>query len=181
MWVIRRESTLNLWFDRWLDQGPLWNLLPCPLTREEYQLEVKDVVSASGWRWDSISMGFPQDVVLGIQATPFAIVARSRDRLAWAGTSNGMSSLQSAYVLAVCLENAPIFERQWIWKTNTLLNIQLFLWKCYHQSIGVKSCLYARGVDSGILCPLCQLALETIIHALCDCTVIRLIWHQLGR
>ena len=34
------------------------------------------------------------------------------------------------------------------------------------------------GIDT--YCPLCQQAVETIIHALCDCTVVKPIWHQLN-
>ena len=62
-----------------------------------------------------------------------------------------------------------------------LPKIQLFLWECYHHSIGVKTCLYARGVDTDVTYPLCQQALEMIIHALHDCAVINPIWYQLGK
>ena len=61
-----------------------------------------------------------------------------------------------------------------------LPKIQLFLWECYHHRIGVKTYLYAKGVDTDVTYPLCQQASETIIHALCDCAVINLIWYQLG-
>ena len=97
-----------------------------PLTREEHQLDVQEVVSEGGWRWDDISMVLPQDVVLGVQATPIAITARNRNKLAWAGTLNGSFSTHSAYALAVGLKNAPIFKGQWIWKTIILPKIQLF-------------------------------------------------------
>ena len=59
-------------------------------------------------------MVLPQDVVLGVQATPVAIAARSKDMLAWAGTFNGLFSIHIAYALAVGLENSPIFKGQWI-------------------------------------------------------------------
>ena len=80
-------------------------------------------MSEGGWRWDDISMVLPQDVVLGVQATPIAIATRSRDKLAWAGTSNGLFSTHNAYALAVGLENSLIFRGQWIWKTIILPKI----------------------------------------------------------
>ena len=52
----------------------------------------------------AISMVLPQDVILGVQATPVAIAVRSKDMLAWAGTLNGLFSIHSAYALAVGLE-----------------------------------------------------------------------------
>ena len=53
MWTVGRESKLSFWFDRWSDQGPLRKVMQGPLTREEHQLEVQEVVSDSGWRWDA--------------------------------------------------------------------------------------------------------------------------------
>ena len=97
-----------------------------PLTRKEHQLEVQEVVSEGGWRWDDISMVLPEDVVLGVQATLVAITARSKNKLAWAGAPNDFFSTHSAYALAVGLKSAPIFQGQWIWKTIILPKIQLF-------------------------------------------------------
>lgn len=45
----------------------------------------------------------------------------------------------------------------------------------------MKTCLYVRGVDTDVTCPLCQQAPKTIIHALRGCAVINLNWYQLGR
>ena len=43
--------------------------------------------------------------------------------------------------------NLP-FNAGWIWKLMTLPRIQFFLWKCAHNSIGVKDCLVGRRVGS---------------------------------
>ncbi|KAL0014244.1 hypothetical protein SO802_001313 [Lithocarpus litseifolius] len=52
--------------------------------------------------------------------------------------------------------------------------------KCLHNSIGVKSCLAARGVNLDPLRPLCNNETETIIHILRDCRVVRPVWQNLG-
>ncbi|XP_075671161.1 uncharacterized protein LOC142640761 [Castanea sativa] len=169
IWNIGRDSNLNLWFDKWTSSGPLRKLIEGPFSLEESNRKVKEVISAEGWNWSSISFPLPQDIAGGIQATPYAIVARSQDTLAWAGSHNGNFDLKSAYRIASGNENTHAFKGQWIWKLNILPRIQFFLWKCYHKSLGVKACLAARGICLDVICPLCLQQPETIMHALRDC------------
>ena len=72
------------------------------------------------------------------------------------------------------------FSALWIWKVNTLPRIRTFLWKCAHNSIGVKVCLERRGVSHDTTCPLCQEGAESILHVLRDCPLLRCLWNQLG-
>jgi len=73
-----------------------------------------------------------------------------------------------------------VFSAGWIWKANTLPRIKTFLWMCAHNSIGVRSCLMKRGVCVDELCPICQEALESVLHALRDCAWVKLVWARLG-
>lgn len=180
-WNIGRDSNLNFWFDKWTSSGPLRKLIQGPLSLEESNRKVKEVISAEGWNWPSISLQLPQDIAGGIQATPYAIASRSQDTLGWAGSHNGKFDLKSAYRIASGNENTQAFNGHWIWKLNILPWIQGFLWKCYHKSIGVKACLDSRGICLDITCPLCLQQPETIMHAPRDCQVIKAIWFQLGR
>ena len=68
----------------------------------------------------------------------------------------------------------------WIWKSETLPKIKTFLWKCVHNSIGVKFCLAKRGIVVDEVCPICQREPETILHALRDCLRAKQVWIQLG-
>ena len=100
-------------------------------------------------------MDLPPNVKLEIQGTSYAFTAASSDKLAWAENLRGVSDLKSAHDLATDNKHIP-FEGEWLWKIQTLPKIQFFLWKCLHNSIGVKSCLTARGVYLDPLCPLCN-------------------------
>ena len=148
---------------------------------EETHRKVKDVISAEGWNWASLSLEIPLALRSEIRATPFAIASRREDRLAWKGTQHGGFDLRSAYNFVIGLEEVHHFRGQWIWKAKILLRIQMFVWKCYHNSIGVKSCLDRRGMSLDTACPLCHQATESIIHALRDCPMVRPIWIQLGK
>ncbi|KAK9986020.1 hypothetical protein SO802_030971 [Lithocarpus litseifolius] len=95
----------------------------------------------------------------------------------------GFFNLKSAYRIAMGHDESPKspeFNAYWIWKANTLPRIKTFPWMCAHNSIGVRSCLMKRGVCEEDLCPICQEASESILHALRDCPWVKLVWTKLG-
>ena len=107
-------------------------------------------------------------------------MSRGQDRLAWSGNPRGTLDLKSAYSLATAEEATPPFSSSQIWKLDMLPKIRTFLWRCQHNSIGVKCCLARRGVDIDELCPICQREPESIIHAIRDCAWVKGVWMQLG-
>lgn len=83
-----------------------------------------------------------------IQATPIAMTGRGKDRLVWMENPRGVFDLKSAYSI---VENfgpglGPPFVAGWIWKAQTLPKIKTFLWRCDHESVGVKACLARIGM-----------------------------------
>nr|POF06207.1 hypothetical protein CFP56_34447 [Quercus suber] len=50
------------------------------------------------------------------------------------------------------------------------------LWRCAHDSIGVKVCLARRGVVDEELCPICQGELESVLYALRDYAWVKVVW-----
>jgi len=88
--------------------------------------------------------------------------------------------MKSAYLLAKDHMAADSFPGYWIWKLQTLPRIQIFIWRCMHNSIGVRECLAKRGILLDTSCPLCFEQLESISHALRDCRLVKPIWYQLG-
>ena len=82
-------------------------------------------------------------------------MSRGQDRLAWSSNPRGTFDLKSAYSPATTEEATPPFSSSWIWKLDMLPKIRTFLWRCQHNSIGVKSFLARRGVDIDELYLLC--------------------------
>ena len=108
------------------------------------------------------------------------LLSRGEDKLAWLGSPKGTFDLKSAYRISMGAECIELFSAHWIWKVNTFPRIRNFLWKCAHNSIGVKVCLERRGVSHDTTCPLCQEGAESILHAVRDCPLLRCMWIQLG-
>ena len=50
-WMVGRDSELSFWHDNWFSIGPIRSLVQGPLSIEEENLRVKEVVSADGWDW----------------------------------------------------------------------------------------------------------------------------------
>ena len=111
---------------------------------------------------------------------PTPLVARNGDKMAWKHLAKGGFDMKSAYLLASNLGNTKLFLGTWIWRLHTLPRIQMFIWRCMHNSIGVKECLARRGIPIDNTCPLCHSEAETIAHALLDCCNVHPIWQQLG-
>ena len=86
----------------------------------------------------------------------------------------------SAYLIATNLMEAESFDVSWIWKLNTLPRIQMFIWRCMHMSIAVKEVLAKKGISLDTSCPMCQFDTESLTHALWDCSLVKLVWQQLG-
>ena len=147
--------------------------------KEASHLEVKDFMMDTGWDWGKIPFKLPIEVKRLIQATP-VMLSKGVDKLAWSGSPKGTFDLKSAYRIVMGDECIEPFSAHWIWKVNTLPRIRTFLWKCAHNSIGVKVCLERRDVSHDTTCPLCQEGAESILHALRDCLLLRCLWNQLG-
>ena len=57
----------------------------------------------------------------------------------------------------------------------------MFLWKCYHNSIPVKSILAQRGIQISPTCDICQDQPKTICHVLRECKAAQDFWAEANR
>ena len=151
-----------------------------PLPQGLASLTLKDLRAPFGWNWFAIPFELSLEIKANIQAVPLSVAARSSDKLARKFFAKGIFDMKSFYLLATNMMEAESFLGSWIWKLQTLPRIQMFIWRCMHNSIGVKECLANRGIPLDTSCPLCHNHAESISHALWDCHVVKPLWHQLG-
>lgn len=170
---------MRFWYDSWTSNGPLRSIIHGPLTRKEKEIKVKDLASLKGWDWGKLSLILPPKICLEIQAMPHSHFANEEDRIIWNVTANGNFNLNSAYILANG-EATQFFNGKWIWKLKVLPRIQSFIWMCFHNIIATRERLTSRGLHVDIVCPICNLHPETILHLLRDCHVAANCWQSLG-
>ena len=143
-------------------------------------LTLKDLRAPYGWNWAAIPFEIPSEINADIQAVPLPVVSRSSDKLAWKFYAKGSFDMKSAYFLATDQMETNSFSGSWIWKLQTLPRIQMLIWRCMQNSIGVKEFLAKKGISLDISCPLCLEQPESISHALRDCRLVKPMWQQLG-
>ena len=56
----------------------------------------------------------------------------------------------------------------------------ILLWLACHERLPTKPLLLHRKIISDELCPLCKNELESLLHALCDCSLVRPLWLNIG-
>ena len=52
--MISRDGNVSFWRGNLLSKGPLQNLIQGPLTQGATHLEVKDVLTDTGWDWSKV-------------------------------------------------------------------------------------------------------------------------------
>ena len=182
-WIAGRNSSFSLWFDKWMNKGTLRSQIQGPLNKGEEKLTLRDISYYLGWNWESLSFAFPKSLAFEMKATPLPFSNQGEDRLSWYSSPNGDFKLKEAYRLANWVDNNTArqeFKDDWVWKVATLSKIKCFLWQCCHQSISVRAILAQRGMDISFLCPMCNNAPETILHALRDYPKVQSLWNSLS-
>ena len=99
----------------------------------------------------------------------------------WDFSKNGFFSLKSAYLIARGLNplNLNTMSFNWVWKTDTPPNFQLFLWLCLHSSLPTAEVLGSRGLMLDPVCKICNRENETIEHLFKSCDFAHNFWQQL--
>ncbi|KAL4621362.1 hypothetical protein ACB092_06G222000 [Castanea dentata] len=176
-WRLHKEKDAHLAKS---NLGPIRAHIQGPLPQDLTNLKLKDVISLGRWDWSKIPFNIPLEIRDVIQAIPIPLIARNNDKLAWKFSPRGSFDMRSAYLIVKNLVEAGTFAGSWIWKLQTLPRIQIFIWRCIHESIAVKKVLAKRGIPLDTTCSMCQAASESLTHALRDCTLVKPIWQKLG-
>lgn len=186
----------SIWCDNWVPNFPHLST-PHQQQHQAHQqphLTVDSLIDWDRYTWNltPISPSITTAVANAIQSIPL-ISPHLIDKLVWSLEKNGLFSIRSAYHLQRSLHpitvNSPQSSHQisvtvwkWIWHISSLPKIQNFLWRACSNALATKANLHHRYLSLSPICPLCQLALETIEHVLFVCPWTSAVWfgHPLG-
>lgn len=150
-----------------------------PFIRDAELLFVRDMVHEGMWNLKSCSFIFPLELRLKSRLFQYLLVS-----LEWtlcASRQLPQVSLRGEMLITwPKITHLPrnFFFRQWIWKLDALPKIQYFLWKCFINTVPVKSLLVHRGITEEETCEACGRAADTSIHVLRDCDPAKNLWCQ---
>uniref|UniRef100_A0A803NY15 Reverse transcriptase domain-containing protein n=1 Tax=Cannabis sativa TaxID=3483 RepID=A0A803NY15_CANSA len=106
------------------------------------------------------------------------------DTLIWGPDKSGLFTVKTAYHLALQSRDIPTSssfvsnKSFWtkIWASAAPPKIKHLIWRALSHSLPVASSLFFRHILTSPLCPVCQLHLETVEHAILGCTHARKAW-----
>ena len=162
-WSIGNNNHLSFWEDKWLNLGTIRECIEGLLQKSEPKLRVCDIHISGMWELHKVSFILSLVLSQSIKATPIRTASANKDLLSLIASSRG--DPKSAYLIT-CGDNASegCFQGAWIWKLKTFPKIQMFLWKCYYNSIPVKVVLAQRGIQMPLCCDKCHDKPKTISH-----------------
>lgn len=102
----------------------------------------------------------------------------------WKGSSNGIYSVKSGYLMEVNFEEPPPFQSSYhlqgwwtfLWGLHILPKVWIFLWRVASDYIPSDAILLKHHVPSSGFCPVCKVHIATISHCLFFCFYVRHVW-----
>lgn len=114
---------------------------------------------------------------LNLRATVPPMITVRNDIPMWLGSSDGCFSIASAH-LAV----SPVAETDWdslwglVWHWKGPERLWMLLWKVAQGVLLTNNMRVQRAMTTSDSCPVCGEHVETILHAVRDCTKARAVW-----
>lgn len=63
-----------------------------------------------------------------------------------------------------------------IWKVATTPKIRMFLWRALSGALAVATCLRRHGLDTQLMCKICNVSEETVTQVFFGCTLATQVW-----
>lgn len=101
------------------------------------------------------------------------------DHQGWQYTSTGIYSVKSGYKVAMGyprLQSEQSFVWWCLWDLPIPPRVRLFLWRACQDILPTRLSLFRRHIIDESLCPMCDGADESTMHALLYCPAARAIW-----
>lgn len=178
-WVIRNGREIKFWTDRWLSNQPIQIAVVGDLPDGHEEVTAREMwIVGEGWDFNRIGPHVTEEMRLELAAVVVNTVNDNADQLAWGLTNNGEFTVKSAYEL-ITRDDTPRPNMEDLlksmWRVVAPERVRVFLWLLGHQAIMTNAERYRRHLSGT---DVFQGGIETIIHVLRDCPVMRGIWDR---
>lgn len=166
-WRVGNGKSVNFWTDPWVPKvGRLMDISNMHIDQNEASKTVNKFVTPSGqWNLNLLTQCVPQQILDRIKLIIPPHASYMEDSLAWNGSADGTFSTGQAYLHLLknqSLQESEVFS--YIWKWQGPERVRIFLWKAARNVLMTNYARCRRGFTDSNLCPMCHLALETILH-----------------
>jgi hypothetical protein len=176
VWRIVNGRTVSIWYDKWAPL-PTGGYLQSPVSILSRDAKVSELLDyeTNWWNVNLVKEVFSVEEMEAICSVPVCPQS-GEDKLVWAHTKNGEYSVKSGYHLAKerfeadqgSCSNRDRNKSLWrdIWNIRVPNATKIFLWKACADILPTKQRLFQKHVTDDPLCPICNLATETVGHIL---------------
>lgn len=103
------------------------------------------------------------------------------DRIAWMNTIDGKYTVRSGYAFWVKRfhnSRQGAVHKGWLnlWQLEIPQKTKIFLWRLCNNNVPIRKLLRGRGIQTTILCPMCGLDVEHLLHIFLDCKFTKECW-----
>lgn len=137
------------------------------------------------WYVDTLEDLFsPEDASL-IMHIPHSTRMAS-DKIICNSSPLGVFTVRSAYYVARDVLGKPVpsiasrcIGRRLLWSSRVIPKIKFHMWRLFHDFLPLNASLHGRGIPIEVSRPVCGLPDESSYQLFFDCSVSRVVWHDL--
>ena len=188
-WRVGNGKVVHIWEDKWLPTPSTFKVISPPRIISDFPM-VSTLIDLESRRWKadlirSLFLPFEANTILNIPLS----YNLPKDKIIWIGNKRGEFTVKSAYYIALkvvdsvevaeCLSGdprTPLWRK--LWHLKIPAKIRIFAWKACMNALPTKLNLYKRGINTSVLCPICDLEVDTILHCLVFCDPARQVWDK---
>lgn len=149
--------------------------------------EVRDAKVCSYFRhdtkeWDvhKVMQDFHDDDVQHVLMTRIP-QSGVKDIVAWTGTVSGEYSVKTGYQywsMQNPVNTGRLISEGWknLWNVKVPHKFRTFLWRICNNTLHVRNVLRGKGVNTTIICPMCESDVEHLLHLFFDCPYAKECW-----
>nr|XP_027096084.1 uncharacterized protein LOC113715980 [Coffea arabica] len=170
-WCVGR-GFVDLWYDRWLFEVPLADLVSIP---DPPHMLLAEFFDDRGCNVEKLQQWVPAQLVHQIQ--DIQLFPEQQDRMVWVGSPTGEFATKAAWEVSRLKHNASMLDG-FVWTRIVPLKISFFAWKVLRNLIPLETVLQRRGVPLASRCPCCLLEQESLVHLFVKGPVAREVWRS---
>ena len=183
-WRVGNGKVIHIWEDKWPPTPSTFKVISPPRILTDFPM-VSTLIDSESRRW---KVGLVRSIFLPFEANTIMNIPLSynllEDKIIWIGNKRGEFTMKSAYYIALkgvdSVEVAECFNGDpriplWkkLWHLKVPAKIRIFAWKACMNAFPTKLNLYKRGINTSVICPICDHGVETILHSLVFCDPAR--------
>ncbi|CAH9100084.1 unnamed protein product [Cuscuta epithymum] len=169
------EHYISFWFDHWLKDKLLCDVLGSPLADSARFVKVADFITSNKeWNVGKLEEMLPKDVVDNVRAVPLSMEEDIQDGVFWRLSGTGEITIKSAYEACFFMQMED--NMNWIWNISVPEKVRCFLWLIRKNKILTNIERVRRHLSDDHICHICNDEDETVLHMVRDCTFAALCW-----